>query len=78
MLVWYCNVIAYGAQVMATHPYVAEDEDELSFEAGEIINVIVFDDAEEQDEGWLMGININSQLKGVFPANFTQKIARKT
>ena len=62
---------------MATHPYVAEDEDELNFEAGEIINVVEFDDEEEQDEGWLMGINTKSGHKGVFPANFTQKITRK-
>ena len=42
---------------MATHAYRAEDEDELNFEAGEIINVIDFDDPEDQDEGWLMGIS---------------------
>lgn len=63
---------------MATHPYVAEDEDELSFEAGEIVNVVEFDGAEEQDDGWLMGINTKTKAKGVFPANFTQKIPRKT
>lgn len=59
---------------MATHPYVAEDEDELTFEAGDIINVVEYDDEEEQDEGWLMGVHTSTNVKGVFPANFTQKI----
>lgn len=63
---------------MATHPYTAEDEDELSFDAGEIVDVIEFEDEEEQDDGWLMGINTKSKHKGVFPANFTQKIVRKS
>jgi len=63
---------------MATHPYEAEDEDELSFEAGHIVNVVEYDNDDEQDDGWLMGINTITQAKGVFPANFTQKISRKT
>jgi len=63
---------------MATHPYVAEDDDELNFEAGEILNVIEFDDPEEQDEGWLLGISTSTNNRGVFPANFTQRISRKT
>ena len=32
----------------AAYKYVAEDDDELSFEKGEIINVVEFDDPEEQ------------------------------
>ena len=35
-------------QVRAAYKYVAEDDDELSFEKGEIINVVEFDDPEEQ------------------------------
>ena len=35
-------------QVQATHPYTGEDMDELTFEAGDIINVIPFDDPEDQ------------------------------
>lgn len=40
-------------RVRATHRYTAEDSDELSFEAGEVIDVLQFDDPEEQDEGSL-------------------------
>jgi len=61
-------------KVRAAYKYVAEDDDELSFEKGEIINVVEFDDPEEQDEGWLMGILELSGIKGVFPANFTKRI----
>jgi len=35
-------------QVKALHHYPADDVDELSFEAGEIIAVIPFDDTDEQ------------------------------
>lgn len=59
-------------QVQATHPYTGEDTDELTFEAGDIINVVPYDDPEDQDEGWLMGIKDDD--KGVFPANFTKRI----
>ncbi|XP_022804434.1 myc box-dependent-interacting protein 1-like [Stylophora pistillata] len=61
-------------KVRAAYRYVAEDDDELSFEKGEIINVVEFEDPEEQDEGWLLGILELSGIKGVFPANFTKKI----
>lgn len=63
-------------QVMATHPYHAEDDDELTFEPGEVINVIEFDDDEEQDDGWLKGFSTSSNVHGVFPANFTQPIRK--
>ena len=35
-------------QVEGTHPYTGEDTDELSFEAGDVINVIAFEDPEDQ------------------------------
>jgi len=34
--------------VQATHKYIGEDVDELTFEPGEIITVVPFDDPEEQ------------------------------
>lgn len=34
--------------MIATHPYNGEDVDELTFESGDKINVIPFDDPEEQ------------------------------
>ncbi|KAL3279919.1 hypothetical protein HHI36_017426 [Cryptolaemus montrouzieri] len=43
-------------KVKATYKYNREDVDELSFEVGEIIQVVEYDDPEEQEEGWLMGI----------------------
>ena len=38
----------HGCQVLATHPYAGEDVDELSFEPGDVINVIPFEDPEDQ------------------------------
>lgn len=58
----------------ATYKYVAEDQDELNFEAGELIRVIEYEDPEEQEEGWLMGIKESTNEKGLFPANFTRPI----
>lgn len=71
-----CNLIVPDAlyKAVATHSYTAEDEDELAFEKGAIIHVIQFEDPEEQDEGWLMGILDDSGLKGVFPENFTKRL----
>ncbi|XP_049524655.1 amphiphysin-like isoform X3 [Dermacentor silvarum] len=61
-------------RVRATYKYTAEDVDELNFESGEIIRVIEYDDPEEQEEGWLMGIKESTGEKGLFPANFTRPI----
>eukprot|EP00112_Aurelia_sp_Birch-Aquarium-sp1_P018778 Seg4532.2 transcript_id=Seg4532.2/GoldUCD/mRNA.D3Y31 product=Amphiphysin protein_id=Seg4532.2/GoldUCD/D3Y31 len=71
-----CNLIVPQSlfKAIATHSYTAEDEDELGFEKGEIVHVVEFDDPEEQDEGWLMGILDSSGMKGVFPENFTQRL----
>lgn len=59
-------------RVKATYKYVREDVDELSFEVGDTINVIEYEDPEDQEEGWLMGIREGSNDKGMFPANFTR------
>ncbi|XP_023222763.1 amphiphysin-like isoform X1 [Centruroides sculpturatus] len=61
-------------RVRATYKYTAEDVDELGFEGGEIIRVVEFDDPEEQEEGWLIGIKESTGEKGLFPANFTRPI----
>lgn len=61
-------------KVRTSYKYLAEDVDELCFEADELIQVIEFDETEEQEEGWLKGIReVNGQI-GLFPANFTQPI----
>ncbi|KAF7278933.1 amphiphysin [Rhynchophorus ferrugineus] len=60
-------------RVKATYKYTREDVDELSFEVGEVISVVEYDDPEEQEEGWLMGVKENGE-KGMFPANFTKPL----
>ncbi|GFW13565.1 uncharacterized protein TNCV_1210311 [Trichonephila clavipes] len=61
-------------RVRATYKYTGEDLDELSFEIGDIIRVVEYDDPEEQEEGWLMGLKESTGEKGLFPANFTRPI----
>ncbi|XP_012552743.1 myc box-dependent-interacting protein 1 isoform X2 [Bombyx mori] len=61
-------------RVRATYRYTREDSDELSFEVGDIIRVVEYDDPDEQEEGWLMGIKETTNEKGMFPANFTRPI----
>merc|ERR1712106_815278 len=61
-------------QVKAAYKYQAEDVDELQFEVGEVIDVLEFEDPEEQEEGWLMGVKPTTGQKGLFPANFTRPI----
>ncbi|KAG8040074.1 hypothetical protein G9C98_001190, partial [Cotesia typhae] len=61
-------------RVKATYKYGREDMDELSFDVGEIIQVVEYDDPEEQEEGWLMGIKEGTNEKGMFPANFTKPL----
>ncbi|XP_064166498.1 myc box-dependent-interacting protein 1 isoform X2 [Anguilla rostrata] len=68
-------------KVMAMHDYVANDSDELEMKAGEVVLVVSFDNPEEQDDGWLMGLkeahwlqSKDASPKGVFPENFTQRL----
>ncbi|XP_073943352.1 amphiphysin isoform X3 [Choristoneura fumiferana] len=61
-------------RVRATYRYNREDSDELSFDVGDTIRVVEYDDPEEQEEGWLMGIKEGTNEKGMFPANFTRPI----
>lgn len=61
-------------RVRAAFKYQAEDQDELNFEIGEIIRVIEFEDPEEKEDGWLLGIKESSGEKGLFPFNFTKPI----
>jgi len=61
-------------RVKATYKYNREDVDELSFDIDEIIQVVEYDDPEEQEEGWLMGIKESTGEKGMFPANFTRPL----
>ncbi|XP_053554068.1 myc box-dependent-interacting protein 1 isoform X2 [Bombina bombina] len=71
----------YLYKVRALHDYAATDSDELNLKSGDVVLVTQFDNPEEQDEGWLMGIKETDwnqhkqfeQHKGVFPENFTEK-----
>eukprot|EP00096_Caligus_rogercresseyi_P009916 TRINITY_DN3469_c0_g1_i2.p1 TRINITY_DN3469_c0_g1~~TRINITY_DN3469_c0_g1_i2.p1 ORF type:complete len:352 (-),score=73.22 TRINITY_DN3469_c0_g1_i2:947-2002(-) len=59
-------------RVKASYKYQAEDADELTFEEGEIMDVIEYEDPEEQEDGWLMGVKQKDGSRGMFPANFTR------
>lgn len=59
-------------KVKTLYKYVAEDVDELCFEADEIVKVIKFDDCTEPEDGWLLGVRESNGQRGLFPANFTQ------
>ncbi|XP_033613129.1 myc box-dependent-interacting protein 1 isoform X6 [Fukomys damarensis] len=69
-------------KVQAQHDYAATDTDELQLKAGDVVLVIPFQNPEEQDEGWLMGVkesdwNQHKELekcRGVFPENFTERV----
>ncbi|XP_057708788.1 myc box-dependent-interacting protein 1-like isoform X2 [Corythoichthys intestinalis] len=68
-------------KVQVMHDYAANDTDELEMKAGDVVLVITFENPDEQDDGWLMGINENdwkqkkeNSTKGVFPENFTQRL----
>ncbi|XP_077305786.1 myc box-dependent-interacting protein 1 isoform X5 [Lithobates pipiens] len=71
----------YICKVRAQHDYSSTDNDELNLKAGDIVLVTQFDNPDEQDEGWLMGIKESDWLqnkefeqhRGVFPENFTEK-----
>ncbi|KAI9184465.1 hypothetical protein H9P43_003518 [Blastocladiella emersonii ATCC 22665] len=54
--------------VYAIHDFKAEDEDEVSFKAGE--EIIVLERDAEFNDGWWMGRTQDGQI-GLFPANFT-------
>ncbi|XP_035479289.1 myc box-dependent-interacting protein 1b isoform X1 [Scophthalmus maximus] len=68
-------------KVKAIHDYSATDGDELELTIGDVVLVLAFDNPDEQDDGWLMGMQESQWLqkkeasaKGVFPENFTQKV----
>ncbi|XP_060119245.1 myc box-dependent-interacting protein 1 isoform X12 [Heteronotia binoei] len=69
-------------KVQAMHDYAATDNDELQLKTGDVVLVIPFDNPEEQDEGWLMGVKESDwlqhkefdQCRGVFPENFTERV----
>jgi len=61
-------------QVKATYKYEREDVDELSFDVGDVVNVVEYEDPEDMEEGWLCGYLTDPAVKGLFPANFTKTL----
>jgi amphiphysin len=59
--------------VVSTHVYQGEDEDELTFEKGSVIYVVAYEDPDDEEEGWCMGILQKSGERGIFPENFTKR-----
>eukprot|EP00056_Hartaetosiga_gracilis_P011842 m.182727 g.182727 ORF g.182727 m.182727 type:complete len:408 (+) comp13591_c8_seq3:658-1881(+) len=55
---------------IATHAYVGQDDDELTFDKNATIYVIPFDDPDDEEEGWLYGKFEGK--KGLFPQNHTK------
>uniref|UniRef100_A0A8C2IDA1 Myc box-dependent-interacting protein 1 n=1 Tax=Cyprinus carpio TaxID=7962 RepID=A0A8C2IDA1_CYPCA len=67
--------------VKAMHDYNANDSDELELKAGDVVLVVSYENQDEQDEGWLVGVKESDWIqhkdqgkKGVFPENFTQRM----
>eukprot|EP01122_Echinamoeba_exundans_P017789 TRINITY_DN9745_c0_g1_i1.p1 TRINITY_DN9745_c0_g1~~TRINITY_DN9745_c0_g1_i1.p1 ORF type:complete len:532 (+),score=164.33 TRINITY_DN9745_c0_g1_i1:59-1597(+) len=58
---------AYLGQVQATYDFPGENEGDLAFSAGDIINIL-----EKDDSGWWRG-ELNGAV-GVFPTTFVQEI----
>ncbi|XP_031437814.1 myc box-dependent-interacting protein 1 isoform X5 [Clupea harengus] len=68
-------------KVQTMHDYNANDSDELELKAGDVVLVMTFDNPDEQDDGWLVGVKETVwqktkelSTKGVFPENFTQRL----
>ncbi|KAI8065005.1 hypothetical protein BDF21DRAFT_346446 [Thamnidium elegans] len=55
-------------QRKAVYDFAGDNIDELSFQVGDIINVI-----EEVDEGWWLGESIDGR-RGIFPVNYTELV----
>ena len=53
----YIHYLILSAQVVSTHPYEGEDDDELTFEKGVVILVVPYEDPE--DEVKLNHVSIN-------------------
>ncbi|KAL6070968.1 Intersectin 1 (SH3 domain protein) [Balamuthia mandrillaris] len=55
--------------VVAFHEFTAENEDELSISAGQVIKL------QSELEDWYIGQNEETGLSGLFPANYVQKLS---
>ena len=62
----------YDGKREATHPYNAQDEDELQLAPGDIVFLLPFPDPEDAEDGWCYGWS--GGKRGLFPANFTKLV----
>ena len=56
-------------KVKASYKYQAEDVDELNFEVGEIMNVVPYEDPEEQVGGDNNGVEFTKPCRHLFAQN---------
>ena len=66
-LIDYSGAQGYNGQCRAIYDYTAGREDELTVQAGDVINII-----ERSDGGWWTG-EFNG-VTGLFPANYIEEI----
>ena len=59
--------------VRSLYPYVAEDPEELSIDAGDLITQIEPEDA----QGWCKGVNEAGKI-GFYPAHYVEPLAPGT
>ncbi|XP_060563279.1 tyrosine-protein kinase HCK-like [Ruditapes philippinarum] len=64
--------ITPGFDAIALYDYTAEDDDEISFDQGDIITNI-----DPIDAGWWVGTSASEQ-RGVFPANYVRVCIKRT
>lgn len=57
-------------KVMSLYPFVAQHDDELSFQANEVIKVL-----SKEDPTWWKGQLESNNAIGVFPSNYVQSLA---
>lgn len=63
------NIGIFTERVMALYPYQAQNEDELTFEKGDVITVLAKDEAT-----WWKG-ELNG-VSGVFPSNYVSPMCK--
>lgn len=63
-----CSVGDHGVCAEALYDYTAAEEDEVSFNPGDIISEI-----EQIDEGWWTGVTSDGH-RGLFPSNYVRLI----
>ena len=61
------SLLVNYAELVANYSYEAQDDDELSLEAGQIVEILV-----EHENGWWLG-RVNG-VEGFIPSNYVKKL----